>query len=357
MNLTNLGWTPEWDARLKIHARPDLLPARIARQDRLGYVAYSEHRAVRAVITGAMRHAAPDRAGFPVVGDWVAISPRNHGSVAQIHAVLPRQSLVARHGAGQSGEQPIAANIDHLLICMGLDGDFNVRRLERYLALAYSGGVAPAVVLNKADVCDDVAQRVDEVQSTAIGVPIHVLSALHAQGLDALRPHVASGATAALVGSSGVGKSTIINALLGEGRLRTRAVRAHDSRGCHTTTARELLPIPGAGVIIDTPGMRELAPNASIDDLDAAFPEIVELAAKCRFRDCGHETEPGCAVQAAMQSGALPAGRLASYRKLLRDQQRLSFEFNPLARAEHRARWKALHKAARRRMKEKYGES
>ncbi|MCG3126934.1 MAG: putative ribosome biogenesis GTPase RsgA [Phycisphaerae bacterium] len=355
MNLIHLGWTPAWESCLTPQSRPGLLPARVARHDRLGYVLYTERRALRATVSGAMRHAALDRAALPVVGDWVAIRPRDGGSAAQIHALLPRRSFILRWGAGNSGEQPIAANIDYLLICMGLDSDFNVRRLERYLALAHSGGVRPVVVLNKADVCADLAPRVAAVESAAIGAPVLVLSALHHEGLEALRPYVAAGLTAALVGSSGVGKSTIINALLGDGRLRTNAVRAHDGRGRHTTTARELLPIPDAGVIIDTPGMRALAPAASADDLEVAFSDLAELAASCRFRDCEHQTEPGCAIQAAIQRGELGADRLENYRKLLRDQQRIAFEFNPLARAEHKARWKALHKAARRRMRDKYG--
>ncbi len=356
MNLQQLGWSPELECSFEQYRRSGLSPARVAREDRESYVTYADGRALRAAVSGGFRHAAAGREDFPAVGDWVAVRPRAGESEATIAALLPRRSVVRRKAAGERTEQQIvAANVDLLLICCGLDRDFNLRRIERYLTLAYESGVAPLVLLNKADACDDAAESAERVEETAIGVPVIVASALDGRGMDELRMHLGSGRTAALVGSSGVGKSTLINRLLGREELATGATRSADGRGRHTTTRRQLLPLPGGGVIIDTPGMRELALWGEGDAVDGVFADVDALAQRCRFRDCAHDREPGCAVRAAVQTGELDGARFESYRKQQRELAYLAIREDAAAQAAQRAKWKSIHKAARRRMDEKYG--
>jgi ribosome biogenesis GTPase len=356
MNLEQLGWRPAFESSFANHRSEGHLPARIAREDRGGYVAYTGERALRAAVSGSFRHAAAGRADFPAVGDWAVVRPRRGQDAATIVSLLPRESVVRRKAAGERSEQQIlAANVDLLLICCGLDRDFNLRRIERYLTVAYDSGVAPLVLLNKADACDTPEQLAGQVEDIAIGVPVLVASARDGRGIDALRAHLGSGRTAALVGSSGVGKSTLINRLLGREELATGHTRASVGRGRHTTTWRQLLLLPGGGVIIDTPGMRELALWGESDAVDDAFADIDALASGCRFRDCAHQSEPGCAVRAAVELGELDPARLDSYRKQQRELRYLAIRDDAGAQAAQRARWKTIHKAARKRMDEKYG--
>jgi ribosome biogenesis GTPase len=266
--------------------------------------------------------------------------------------VLPRSSKFSRKTAWtQVAEQVLVANVDIAFLVMGLDDrDFNVRRLERYLTTAWEGGAVPVIVLNKSDLAPDLDGQVAQTESVSFGVPIHVVSAATGEGVEELRPHLPEGRTAVLLGSSGVGKSSIINLLLGEEHFRIGDVRS-DGRGRHTTTHRELVVVPGGGVIVDTPGLRELQLWETDGGLDRAFSDVAELVAQCRFSDCAHETEPGCAVKAALDDGSLPAERWESYLKLQRELAHLERKMDPRLRSEERKKWAAMSKAHKKRRK------
>jgi len=283
--------------------------------------------------------------GIPAVGDWVAARVVA-AEQAIVEAVLPRRTLFARRTPGRREErQAIAANIDLVFLVCGLDGDFNPRRLERYLTLAIESGAAPMVVLNKADCCADLAAAIEEAAAVSGPAPVVALTAR--DGVDELLPF-AAGRTVALLGSSGVGKSTIVNRLLGEERLRTGEVREWDRRGRHTTTHRQLVLLPSGGVLIDTPGMRELQLWAGEEAVARTFDEIAALAAECRFRDCSHSGEAGCAVE-----GAVAPERLASYRKLMAEARHHEAASDRFAAAEKKRKWKVIHKAAHRMYRER----
>jgi len=292
-----------------------------------------------------------ERSGWPAVGDWVAAQPvgPEDAPEAMLHAVLPRRTMFSRRAAGdRQQEQVIAANIDLALIVCGLDGDFNVRRIERYLTLAHASGVDAAIVLNKSDVCADLGARLAEAAGVASGAPVVAITARSAQGIEPVRRLVRPGLTIALLGSSGVGKSTLVNRLLGVDRQPVQEVRAADSRGRHTTTYRELLPLPQGGALIDTPGMRELQLWAGQDSLDSAFAEIAALAVACRFRDCSHLVEVGCAVQSAIATAQLDASRWESYRKLRAEIAWHTRQTDVQAAQAQKKKWKAIHKAMRK---------
>jgi ribosome biogenesis GTPase len=316
-----------------------------------------------AVVSGRFRYDALAPSDYPAVGDWVTVSER--GDPAVITAVLPRRSAFVRSAADATrrsagnlvDEQVLAANVDVAFLVAGLDHDFNLRRLERYLAVAWSSGVRPVIVLNKADVALELGDRLLEVESIAPAVPIVVLSALTGDHLTDLAPYLAPGQTAVVLGSSGVGKSTLVNALLGEQRQTTAAVREDDSRGRHTTTHRELFELPGGAQLIDTPGIRALEVAGAEVGVDTAFDDIADLALGCRFSDCRHEGEPGCAVRAALEDGRISRDRLASHRKLERELAHAERKGDARARAAEARRWKSVHKAVSRHMQAKYGEA
>jgi ribosome biogenesis GTPase len=322
-----------------------------------------------AVVSGRIRFEALAPSDYPAVGDWVTLAPTADTASADdpavITAVLPRRSAFVRSAADATrrsagklvDEQVLAANVDVAFLVAGLDGDFNVRRLERYLAVAWASGVRPVIILNKADIADDLDGHLLDVETIAPAVPIVVLSALTGDGLAALSPYLLPGATAVVLGSSGVGKSTLLNALLGEQRQATAAVREDDSRGRHTTTHRELFELPGGAMLIDTPGIRALEIAGADDGVATAFDDIAELAAACRFSDCRHQGEPGCAVAAALDDGRLSHDRLASHRKLERELAHAERKGDARAEAEERKRWKSIHKAVSRHMQDKYGEA
>jgi ribosome biogenesis GTPase len=348
MDLQSLGATSTILSAFQPYAAQGLTLARVAISQRDHYRLYTDSGELDAEPSGGLWYRTPDRASMPVVGDWVATRVVGAGQ-GIVEAVMPRRTLFARRAAGkQEAQQPIAANIDLVFLVCGLDGDFNLRRLERYLTLAAESGAAPVVVLNKADACDDLATRIEETAAVAGSAPIVACSARTGDGFDALDRFLANGLTIALLGSSGVGKSTLVNRFLGEERFRTKDVRESDSRGRHTTTHRELVPLPRGGALIDTPGMRELQLWASQESVDAAFDEIVELAAECRYGDCTHSGEPGCAVEAALARGTISADRMASYRKLAAEARHHEVATDKFAALEQKRKWKVIHKAAKK---------
>lgn len=286
---------------------------------------------------------------LPTVGDWVQV--RRVSEFCLIEEVEPRKTAFIRRATGRAhASQCVAANIDICFIVCGLDGDFNLRRIERFLVLARESGAHPVVVLNKEDLCVDLAAALDAVRTVCAGAEIVAISAQHC--VEPLRRWLRPGATAALLGSSGVGKSTIANALSG-GTLATGDVREHDSRGRHTTTARMLIAIPGGAWLIDTPGMRELGVLSGEISLDSGFPEIAALAAHCRFRDCRHDEEPGCAIRGALAEGKIPADRWISYAKLQREAHRYALEADAAAQRAEKQKWKAMHRANKRMYRER----
>jgi ribosome biogenesis GTPase len=345
MDLRLLGWNDRLERAFEPHRNEGSIPARVVREDR-GRYRVNDGEEGAAEVAGRFRHEAADRTAFPAVGDWVAVRGGGGDGARTIVAVLPRTSVFLRHAVGEATEaQVVAANVDSVFVMTGLDLDFNPRRIERFVTAAWESGAQPVVVLNKADVAEDLESRIAETEFAAPGVPVVAISALDASGLDALAPWLAPGASVALLGMSGVGKSTLVNALLGEDRQATSAVREWDSRGRHTTTSRELVPLPGGAILIDTPGMRVLQLWSDPSALDGTFPEIESLARECRFGDCRHEREPGCAVLAAEAAGALQSERLASWRKLQRELRWLAGKQDQRIRLEQAARWKAIHKS------------
>ena len=354
--LEALGWDAAWAAAFAPFAADGRQPARVVAVHRDASVVRDAggDRAVQ--VSGSFRFEVLAQSDYPAVGDWVALD----GEV--VTAVLPRRSIfkrmasdASRRGTRLDDEQIMASNIDLALLVAGLDNDFNLRRIERYLAVAWSSEITPVVVLNKSDLADDVDGRLVAVDAIAPGVATIPVSARTGAGLGALRAHLRPGMTAAILGSSGVGKSTLVNALLGEDRQATAAVRDSDSRGRHTTTHRELFELPGGALLVDTPGIRSLEVLGADAGVETAFDDIVDIATSCRFSDCRHDGEPGCAVRAALAEGRLTEDRLASHRKLEREVARAARETDPRARAEHRRMWKIIHKSVNEQMQRKYG--
>lgn len=320
--LQALGWNVHWQSAFEAAAKTidGLVPARVTAQFTNQYRIGAEAGELSAEVSGKFQFQAASRSDYPAVGDWVLIQPLPGEQRAVIHGVLPRRTAMIRRAAGSvPEEQVIGTNIDTLFIVNALNGDYNVRKIERYLIVAWESGAAPVVLLTKADLCEDALQRIAEVEAATPGVPVHAVSALQDEGRSELLPYLRQGRTIAVTGSSGAGKSTLLNWLAGEERQIVQGVREDDARGRHTTTHRELFPLPGGFVMMDTPGMRELQLWDSESGRQEAFADIEALSANCRFRDCKHLAEKGCAVREALQDGSLDEHRYASYKKTGRE--------------------------------------
>jgi ribosome biogenesis GTPase len=317
-DLNDWGWDESWAAALAALHAPELIPARVIAQHRGLWLAIAAEGELQALPTGRFRHQAAD-GELPAVGDWVGGLPSPHGRELRIDAVLPRRSAFQRRAPGsKAAVQIVAANVDTLFVATSLNADLNQRRLERYVAMGRESGAEPVVLLTKSDLVPDAPETAERLASQ-LRVEVVALSPKTGQGVEAVGRWFAAGRTLALVGSSGVGKSTLLNRLAGEQLMVTKEIRDDDSRGRHTTTHRELFRLPGGALMLDTPGMRELGLWDAGEGLDETFAEITELATRCLFSDCSHQTEPGCAVQAAVSAGLLDAKRLRSYRRLARE--------------------------------------
>lgn len=351
--LTQYGWSDALQRDFAPYAAEGLKPGRVIVQQRGGYRLITEDGEAEAKAAGRLMKSQEEMAR-PVAGDWVAFEPRKPPEPLFVQHVLPRRTAFVRKAAGRGTHaQVVAANVDVAFLVTSLNADLNLRRLERYLATTYESGAQPVIVLTKADLAADVGAKVAEVRTVAGDAPVLAIAAKRGEGLDAVAAWLEPGRTAVLLGMSGAGKSTLLNALAGTERMATAEIREDDARGRHTTTHRELVLLPSGGLILDTPGMRELGLWEADSGVSAVFEDIEELVTRCRFSDCSHGAEPGCAVRAALADGSLDPDRWASFQKL---QAELAYEHrkeDPRAAQENRKLWASRHKQARAWIKQK----
>ena len=349
-NLQNIGWDEFFARHFQSYAANGYAPGRVASEYKHFYGVYRESGKVLGEIAGKLRHEALDRGDLPVVGDWVVIRPGSEHDKVTIHAVLPRKSKFTRKVAGFRTEQQIvASNIDTVFLVTSLNQDFNLRRVERYLIVAWESGARPVIVLSKSDLCDEIEDRIREIKVAAGDAPIHAVSVVTQEGIDELARYLNRGQTVALLGSSGVGKSTLINHWLGSDHLRVREIREHDGRGMHTTTHRELIVLPQGGLVLDTPGMRELQLWDGDGGLHIAFADIETMASHCYFSDCRHQDEPRCAIREALAEGEIDAERYQSYEKLQKELAHLARKQDVRSAIAEKKRWKKLSRVASQR--------
>ncbi len=346
--LRALGYSPRWEALFAPHAEKGLTPARVIRGDRGSLLVATSDDVVHAKSSARLLKSVASAAELPAVGDWVAVLVSDDLEVPLIEAVLERASAITRSDPGRTSEvQVLAANIDTVFVVHPIADPPNLRRIERELSVAWDSGAVPVVVLTKMDLSADADAARAAVEAVALGAEVLVMNALACQGIQPILDYLTGHRTAVLVGPSGAGKSTLINSLVGEQRQETRAVRVSDGRGVHTTVSRELIQMPGGGVLIDTPGLRAFGLTGSEEGITAVFSEIDEASRSCRFRDCSHNDEPGCAVRAAVESGTVSAERLASYQKLMSEAQFAAAKTDARLRAERERKRKLISKASK----------
>ena len=347
-DLKTLGWSEFFDSAFQPYRELGHFAGRVALEERGAYRLYTEQGELSAGVRGKLRFESESAADFPAVGDWVSVSKRERDGLAQIHAVLPRRSKFSRKAAGTTAEeQVVASNVDTVFLVQGLDHDFNLRRLERYVVAAFESNAAPVVILSKADLCPDVEKKAAEALTVSSGTPVHAISSVSGEGLDQIDQYIIAGVTVAFLGSSGAGKSTLINRIVGEEIQKTAEVREHDSRGRHTTTHRELIVLKTGGLLIDTPGMRELQFWDAGGSLGEAFSDIQLIAANCYFSNCSHQNEPGCAVREALEDGSLDKARYDSYSKMEKEMEYLDSRMDTKLHLKRKSREKKIHRAFR----------
>lgn len=351
-SLNSFGWHPFFEAYFNEYAGTGLSAGRVAIENKSNYLLYTGYGELNAEISGKMFYNIDEKVDYPAVGDWVVFKPIPDEKKAIIEKVLPRRSKFSRKVNGsKTGEQIIASNVDVLFIMSSLNQDLNLRRIERYLTLAWESEAAPVILLSKSDLCDNIEEKRAEVESIAFGVPIHIISCINKTGLESIQQYFENNKTAAVLGSSGVGKSTLINTLIGYNRFKVNEITNYKDKGIHTTTRRELVLLPGGGLIMDTPGMRSIILWEGSDGVSTTFEDIEELIKNCKFTDCKHESEPGCAVNEALENGTLDEDRYHSYLKLKREIGYFERRHDQKAMIAEKKKWKKIHMQAKELMK------
>jgi len=353
-DIKKLGWNEYFEANFNsLRCEKDMMAARIIAEHRETYKILCEAGELSAEITGKMRFAAKCRVDFPAVGDFVAVSARPDEKSASIHAVIPRKTAICRKATGDySYEQIVAANVDIVFIVTSLNGEYKPRRLERYLTLVYESGAKPVIILTKADLCEDYEAMAEQTRAACIGVDTIVASSITGLGFENIEAALKPGITAVFAGSSGVGKSSVLNRLMGRDIQKINEIREDDARGRHTTTHRELFLLESGALLIDTPGMRELQMSDDLNGLEEAFNDIESLAQNCRYRDCRHDAEPGCAVASAIERGELDYKRFQNYKNLRREIEHYAAQSDARLRRAEEKKWKQIAKAMKNYSKE-----